>query len=263
MESEEIKEEIKEEQEAQASEALKSGAPDNAQASQLDTGQALKPDKSSKLQETGAPKAGEPESGKTGKPENPEPEELKAEEKPVEEPESDEPKIEEDRGIYAIRTTANKEKNVASKLYDRIERDGHDISAIIVPGIKGYILVEGSRKDIDKAYRGVAHARGLVAGKTALSEIDHFLVPKPAVTALAVDYIVEVSAGPFKGERAKITRVDKTKNEITIELLEATVPIPITVPAESVRVLEKEPEGKKEKEKKEGEEQETEDPFAL
>jgi len=267
MESEEIKKETREEPEAQASEApvLFQNKPEIPEEEK----------KEYEKEETGAPGLRGSEAQKEeSKLENPsrkseEPEALEPEK--VEEPEKkekrktepEEPKIEEDKGIYAIRTTANKEKNVASTLYGRIERDGYDISAIIVPGIKGYILVEGSRKDIDKAYRGVAHARGLVAGKTALSEIDHFLVPKPAVTALAVDYIVEVSSGPFKGERAKITRVDKTKNEITIELLEATVPIPITVPAESVRVLEKEPESKKKKSEEEGEEPETEDPFAL
>jgi len=177
----------------------------------------------------------------------------------------DVPKPIDDYGIYAIRTTANKEKNVASKLYDRITRDGYNITAIVLPGLKGYMLVEGSRGDIDKAYRGITHARGLVSGGTDVSEIEHFLAPKPAVTALAIEYIVEVTAGPFKGEKAKITRVDKTKNEITIELLEATVPIPITVPAESVRVLEKEPEDKekKRKEREAEEENETEDPFQL
>ncbi|HIJ98827.1 TPA: transcription elongation factor Spt5 [archaeon] len=153
-------------------------------------------------------------------------------------------------GIYAIRTTANKERNVASKLADRIERDKVKISAIVVPGLKGYILVEGDKNDIDKAYRGVAHARGLLEGETTIAEIEHFLAPMPAVTNLQEGFIVEVTSGPFKGEKAKITRVDKTKNEVTIELLEATVPIPITVPAESVRVLEK---GGMEEETKEGE----------
>ena len=48
-------------------------------------------------------------------------------------------------GIYAIRTTANKEKNVASKLADRVEKEGYNISSIIVSGLKSYILVEGDR----------------------------------------------------------------------------------------------------------------------
>lgn len=153
-------------------------------------------------------------------------------------------------GIYAIRTTANKERNVASKLADRVEKDKANITAIVVPGLKGYLLVEGDKADIEKAYKGVSHARGLVEGETSIKEIEHFLVPKAAVTTLQEGFIVEVTSGPFKGEKAKITRIDKTKNEVTIELLEATVPIPITVPAESVHVLEKEAE---EGEKKEGE----------
>jgi len=173
-------------------------------------------------------------------------EEPAKEETTEEKPAKEEPKTEEKPkesgtfGIYAIRTTANKEKNVATKLADRIARENYDISAIVIPGLKGYILVEGEKHDIDRMYRGVAHARGLVDGKTKIDEIKHFLTPKPAVTNLGEGYLVEVTSGPFKGEKAKITRVDKVKNEITIELVEATVSIPITVTAESVRVLEKE-----------------------
>jgi transcriptional antiterminator NusG len=170
-------------------------------------------------------------------------------------------------GIYAIRTTANKERNVATKIVDRIQKEHYDIKSLIVPELKGYILVEGDKMDIDKAYRGVTHARGIVAGETSIAEIEHFLAPKPAVTNLEEGFIVEVTSGPFKGEKAKITRVDTTKNEITIELLEATVPIPITVPAESVRVLEKEAstftEKQPERSKEEEEEEETETPFEL
>jgi len=45
--------------------------------------------------------------------------------------------------------------------------------------------------------------------------------------------------GPFKGMRAKITRVDKTKEEVTLELLEATFTLPITVHADYVKLVEK------------------------
>lgn len=167
--------------------------------------------------------------------------------------------------IYAIRTTANKERNVASKLVDRVSKEHYNISSIVIPGLKGYILIEGDKMDIDKAYRGVTHARGVVAGETSINEIEHFLAPEPAVTNLEEGFIVEVASGPFKGEKAKITRVDNTKNEVTIELLEATVPIPITVPAESVRVLEKEKEVFDDKRihNKTDEEEDTETPFEL
>ena len=50
--------------------------------------------------------------------------------------------------------------------------------------------------------------------------------------------IVEITGGPFKNEKGKITRVDEAKEEVTLELLEAAIPIPITVSIDSVRVLE-------------------------
>ena len=43
--------------------------------------------------------------------------------------------------------------------------------------------------------------------------------------------IVELIAGPFKGEKAVVKRVDSAKEEITVELYESIVPIPITVRA--------------------------------
>jgi transcriptional antiterminator NusG len=39
--------------------------------------------------------------------------------------------------------------------------------------------------------------------------------------------------------RAQITRVDKAKEEVTLELLEATFTLPITVHADYVKVVEK------------------------
>ncbi|HEX2065409.1 MAG TPA: transcription elongation factor Spt5, partial [Candidatus Thermoplasmatota archaeon] len=60
-----------------------------------------------------------------------------------------------------------------------------------------------------------------------------------AVAKIAEGDIVELVSGPFRGEKAKVTRVDDTKEEITVELIESMVPIPITVKGEHVRVLEK------------------------
>ena len=41
--------------------------------------------------------------------------------------------------------------------------------------------------------------------------------------------------------QAKITRIDKTKNEVTLELLEATFTLPITVHADYVKLVKKAP----------------------
>jgi transcriptional antiterminator NusG len=49
--------------------------------------------------------------------------------------------------------------------------------------------------------------------------------------------IVEVISGPFKGENAKVSRVDKMKEDVVVELVEAAVPIPITVKIDAVKVI--------------------------
>jgi transcriptional antiterminator NusG len=63
--------------------------------------------------------------------------------------------------------------------------------------------------------------------------------PREVVLELDVGDVVEVIGGPFKGEKGKITRYDKTKRECTIELLEVSTPIPITVSVEFVKILSK------------------------
>ncbi len=45
--------------------------------------------------------------------------------------------------------------------------------------------------------------------------------------------------GPFKGEKAKIMSIDTAKEEVTVQLIESMVPIPVTVRAEAIRMLEK------------------------
>jgi transcription termination/antitermination protein NusG len=54
--------------------------------------------------------------------------------------------------------------------------------------------------------------------------------------------IAEIITGPFKREKCKITRVDKTKDEVVVELLEAAVPIPITLKTDAIKVIRREGE---------------------
>ena len=103
------------------------------------------------------------------------------------------------------------------------------------------MLVETINPDrLEEVVKGIRRARGVVKGETSLSEIDHFLAPKPLVSGIIEGDIVELIAGPFKGEKARVQQIDEAKEEITVELFEAVVPIPVTVRGDSVRVIQKE-----------------------
>ena len=85
----------------------------------------------------------------------------------------------------------------------------------------------------------IPHIRGLIKSPIEIKQIQRFLQPTKQEVELDVGDTVEVIGGPFKGERGKVTRYDKTKRETTIELVEVAVPIPITVSVEFVKVLDK------------------------
>ena len=143
--------------------------------------------------------------------------------------------------IYTIRTTSGREDIVIDLLMSRIQANNLDIKSVFHPAeIKGYVFVEGSLGGVHKAMQGLMHIRGLIAKPVALQEIQHFLEYKKGAR-IKVDEgdIVEIIGGPFKGEKGKIIRVNKIKDDVTAELLEASIPIPVTITTEFVKVIKK------------------------
>jgi transcriptional antiterminator NusG len=143
--------------------------------------------------------------------------------------------------IFAVKTTTGQEKNVARLVAAKVEMTGIPIKAILVPeALRGYVFMEAEGPHfIEEAIAGIRHVRSRVPGVVSFSEIERYIVRKPVIEELSENDIVEVTGGPFKGMRAKITRIDKTKAEVTLELLEATFTLPITVHSDYVKLVEK------------------------
>jgi transcriptional antiterminator NusG len=147
--------------------------------------------------------------------------------------------------IFAVKTTANQERSVANMIAMVTRKEQLDIRSVLVPEeLKGYVLVESPMQEIvEQAITNIPHAKAVVRGASSIAEVQHFLAPKPTVTGISEGDIVELTAGPFKGEKARVKRIDEAKEEITVELSEAMVPIPVTVRGDIVRVLSKEERG--------------------
>ena len=138
--------------------------------------------------------------------------------------------------IYAVKTTASQERTVADMIMNREERDIH--AALAPDSLTSYVMVEAeSVAPIERVLSEIPHARSVVPGESDIGEVEHFLSPKPDVEGIAEGDIVELIAGPFKGEKAQVQRIDESKDQVTVELYEATVPIPVTVRGDQIRVL--------------------------
>jgi transcriptional antiterminator NusG len=179
----------------------------------------------------------------------------------IEEQEEEEPTVSSDAPssdteIYVMKSQIGHERTASERLADRVRRSGAPIFSILAPPkLRGFIFVEtNSPEALRDNLRGLTHARGMVMnrgkgygrskepdtfGTTSLEELKPHLTPPPAVSGIEEGNIVEVIAGPFKGEKARVQRIDQAKEEVTVELFEAMVPIPITVRGDHVRVLEK------------------------
>ncbi|RJS84960.1 transcription elongation factor Spt5 [Candidatus Bathyarchaeota archaeon] len=143
--------------------------------------------------------------------------------------------------IFAVRTTAGQERNVSKLIAGRAEANKIPIKAILVPdSLKGYIFIEAEGPHIvEQAISGIKHVKSRVPGLVSFEEIEKYIVIKPVIEELNVDDLVEVIGGPFKGMRAKITNIDRAKEEVTIELLEASFTLPVTVHADYLKLVKK------------------------
>jgi len=153
-------------------------------------------------------------------------------------------KSEKESVIYGLRTTANREDQVMDFIGSNVKKRKIPVYAVIRPhGMRGYIFLEAKdRTSAEQAAFNVPYARGILPKTIAYDEIEHMLAMVKREISIVKNDIVEIISGPFKREKAKITRVDKTKEEVVVELLEAAVPIPITVKMDAVKVIRRDSE---------------------
>jgi transcriptional antiterminator NusG len=174
--------------------------------------------------------------------------------------------------IWTLRATIGQEKAIAKHISKKVEKNNIGVWSILVPqSLRGYIFIESDKvENIDNAISGIPHVRNKIVGEVDVSELESFLVPKPTIEGLHINDIIEIISGPFKGSRAKINRIDVGREEVTVELLDSQIPIPIKLHSDFCKVIESAPgtaedeeteAAEKEKAEEEGKEEE-EDVFS-
>jgi transcriptional antiterminator NusG len=138
--------------------------------------------------------------------------------------------------ILTGKTTRGREKNAIEAIRSKVKAENLDIKAVFHPqDLKGYIFIEGSEADIKDLADEIRNLRGIIEDEVEISQIEKYLDEEEEEIKLEEGDVVEVVGGAFKGEEAKINRVDETNREVTIELIDAAVPIPTTVDIDTVR----------------------------
>ena len=156
--------------------------------------------------------------------------------------------------LYILKTTMNQEHNVANEIQARLSGTGSlqdikgEIFSVLCPTIlNGYIFIEASafhhvEKLIGRAggrTTPLKNCRKVLPGTSPLGDVTPYLEPKSATAGIEEGDIVEIRVAAFKGERARVTNVAENKEEVTVELFDAAIPIPMTIRADQVRVTQR------------------------
>lgn len=143
------------------------------------------------------------------------------------------------REYYIIRTVPNKEDKFMDTLEKVVTRkEDHGIYSFFRPElVKGYIFVEAeSLNKVVDAVRNVPNNKGVIKTPLNPSEFEKYFEKDGETVSVNERDIVEIIAGPFKGDKAKVIRLVPGKDEVVIEPLNVPVPIPITLSIDDIRV---------------------------
>jgi transcription termination/antitermination protein NusG len=156
--------------------------------------------------------------------------------------------------LYILKTSIGQEQNVAREVRARLSGSGSlediqdEIFGVLSPHfMRGYIFVEASAlHHVEKLIGRVGvsttpmkNCRKVLGGESPLGDVLPYLEPKAATAGIEEGSIVEIHGGAFRGQAARVTRVTESKEEVTVELFEAAVPVALTVRADQVRVTQR------------------------
>ena len=156
--------------------------------------------------------------------------------------------------LYILKTSIGQEQNVAREIQARLSGSGSlkeiqdEVFGVLSPHfMRGYIFVEASAlHHVEKLIGRVGvsttpmkNCRKVLGGESPLGDVLPYLEPKAATAGIEEGSIVEIHGGAFRGQAARVTRVTESKEEVTVELFEAAVPVALTVRADQVRVTQR------------------------
>jgi len=165
--------------------------------------------------------------------------------------------------LYIVKTAIGSELRVADEMYARLHGSGSltslqgEIFSVLHPNnMRGYVFVESSAlHHVEKligrsggrdptARRGISqtplkNAKQVLPGEAPLMDILPYLEPKAVTSGIEVGSIVEIVSGAFKGEKARVTSVSETKEEVSMELYEQPIPMTLKMRGDHVRVIER------------------------
>jgi len=146
--------------------------------------------------------------------------------------------------IFIIKVTTNKEDRALELISRKVNKHQLQVYALARPhGLRGYLFLEAEdRESAEEAVYNLPYVKGIIGKTVSYEEIKNMIEPVMEEINIEKGDIVEIIGEPFKKEKAKVIRVDKSKGEAVVTLLAAVVQIPVTVKLDNIKVVRREKE---------------------
>lgn len=144
--------------------------------------------------------------------------------------------------IFIIKVQTNKEENALDLILRRVLKKKIKMYAIArAHGVKGYIFLEAEGRDsAEEAVYNLPYIKGIIGRTISYDEIKSMIEPTATTVSIKENDIIEIIGATLKGEKAKVLRIDKQKEEVTVSLLGAVIPLPVTIKIDNVKVIRRE-----------------------
>jgi len=125
---------------------------------------------------------------------------------------------------------------------DRAKKKNLNVYSVLRPhGLRGYIFLESEdRESAEEAVFNLPYVKGIIGKTIEYAEIQGMVQPTIESVSIKEGDIVEMIGSTLKGEKAKVLRIDKQKEEVVVSLFGAVVPLPVTVKIDNIKVIRRE-----------------------
>jgi len=143
---------------------------------------------------------------------------------------------------FIIKVTTNKEERAVDMIADRVAKKSINVFSVSRPhGLRGYVLLEAEdRESAEEAVYNLQYVKGIIGKTISYEEIKNMVEPTATTVSIKEGDIVEIIGATLKGEKAKVLRIDKQKEEVVVSLLGAVIPLPVTLKLDNVKVIRRE-----------------------
>ncbi len=142
---------------------------------------------------------------------------------------------------FVVKVTSGQERIAANMLQNKASKVDLPIYSIMVmEGMRGYITIEAEDELSVRQFITREHnVKGMLNKPLVDEEINKLIQVRKFAQDIEKGDTVEFTSGPFKGYKAKVLKVDDLKSDITVELQDVVVPIPITTKMNTAKVIQK------------------------